>query len=113
MGDILKNDEIQDRRDPKHEIKDQRAKKLREHHLPVTDRRGHQRFDRAELKFFGKQSHGDERKNQHEGEPKEDRIEERLLYRVRNRALIHKRDLKIEIDAAHDQEKQQDDISDG
>src|SRR5205823_6522886 len=88
-SDLLKNYEIERGRDPKNEIKDQRAKKFREHNLPVTHGRGHERLDRAEFKFFCKQAHGYERKNQNKGKPEKDGIKKCLLHRVLDLALVH------------------------
>ena len=49
------------------------AKKFREHNLPVAHRRCHERLDGAELKFFGKQAHRDQRENENEREPEKRR----------------------------------------
>src|SRR6266436_2899087 len=84
-------------RDPKNYVENQRAKKFRKYYLPVTYRDSRQWLNRAELKFFSKQTHRDERKNQNKGKPKEDRVKKRLLYRVLHLALVHKGDLEIEI----------------
>ena len=112
MRDCLKDDEVKKRRNPKHHVENERAEKFCEHDLPVAHGRSHQRLDRAELKFLGEQPHGDERENEDEGEPEEDRVKERFLHRVGHRPLIHERDLEIEIDAAHEQEKDENDVSD-
>ena len=110
--DLLKNRKVKNRGNPQNQIKNQRAEKFRQHDLPIADRRRHERLDSAEFKFLGKQTHGDERKDQHEREPEEDRIKERFLHRILHRPLIHERDLKIEIDAAHQQKENQNDVGD-
>ena len=79
------------------DVENERAEKFREHDLPVAHRRGHERLDRAELKFLREQSHRDERKNQDEREPEEDRIEERFLDRIGHGPLIHEGELEVEI----------------
>ena len=63
MGDRLEEPEVNQRRQPEDQIEDQRAEKFREHDLPVAHRRGHERLDRAELKFLGEQPHRDEWKD--------------------------------------------------
>src|SRR6266702_3722348 len=108
-----KNPEVKHGRDPEDDVKDQRAEKLRKHHLPVAHGNGRKRLDGAELKFFGEQAHRDERKNQDECEPEEDRIKECFLNRVLNLALVHEGDLKIEINPADDQKKYQHYVRDG
>src|SRR5207249_6212493 len=113
MRYLGKDREVEQRRDPENEVKDQRAKKFREHHLPVAHRGGHEWLDRAELKFFGEQAHRNERKNQDEGEPEEDRVKERLLRRVLHWALVHEGNLKIKIDPTDDQEKDENDVGNG
>src|SRR5215813_3413733 len=104
------NPKIKQRRDPEDQVKDKRAKKFREHYLPVAHRHSRERLDRAELKFFGKQPHGDEGKNQNEREPEENGIEERFLDCVLHLALVHERDLEIKIDPADDQKKDHHDV---
>ncbi len=79
MRDRLKDPEIKQRWKPKHEVKNKRAEKFRQNHLPVAHRRSHQRLDRAELKFLREQAHRDQRENQNKREPEKDRIEKRLL----------------------------------
>src|SRR6266550_59374 len=106
------NPKIKERRDPEDQVKDKGAKKFREYYLPVANRRGRERLDSAELKFFGKQAHRDQRKNQNEREPKEHRIEECFLDRVLHLALVHERDLEIKIDPADDQKKDHYDVRD-
>jgi hypothetical protein len=107
-----KNRKVKQGRDPEDEIKDQRAKKFREHHLPVTDRRRHQRLDRAELKFLRKQAHCDKGKNQNEREPEEDRVKKSFLDGVLHLPLVHEGNLKIKIHPADEQKKNHDDIGD-
>ena len=85
MRDHLEDQEVEKRRNPEHEVKDERAEELREHDLPVAHRRGHERLDRAELKFLREEPHRDQRKNQDEREPEEDRVKEGFLDRVRHR----------------------------
>src|SRR4029077_7216583 len=99
-------------RDPENEVKDQCTEKLREYHLPVAHRRSSKRLNGAELKFFGEQAHRDQGKDQNECEPKEDRIEKRFLHRVLHLALVHEGDLKVKINSADDEEKDQHDVGD-
>ena len=106
------NPKIKKRRDPEDQVKGKGAKKFGEYYLPIPYRCGRERLDRAELKFFGKQAHRDQRKNQNESEPEKNRIKERLLDRVLHLALVHERDLKIKIDPADDQKKDHHDVSD-
>ena len=106
------NPKVKQRRDPEHQVKDKGAKKFREYYLPVANRRCRERLDGAELKFFGKQAHRDQRKNQNKGEPKEHRIKESLLDCVLHLALVHERDLEVKIDPADDQKKDHHDVSD-
>ena len=113
MRYLEKDREVKQRRDPEDEVKDQRTKKFRQHHMPVAYRGGHERLNRAELKFFREQAHRNERKNQNKGEPEEDRVKERLLHGVLHLALVHEGNLKIEIDPTDDQEKDENDVSDG
>ena len=80
MSDRLKDPEVNERREPEDHIKDESAEEFCQHDLPVADRRRHERLDRAELKLLREQSHGDQGKNQNEGEPEENRIEERFLH---------------------------------
>ena len=94
-----KDDEIEQRRKPENDVKKEGAKIFREHDLPVAHRRGHERLDRAELKFLREKSHRDERENENESEPEKDRIKERFLNRVGHRPLVHERDLEVKIDA--------------
>src|SRR3984893_4934064 len=112
MGDGLKDPEINQRRKPKDQVKNQRAKEFRQNHLPVTHRRGHERLDRAELKLLREEAHRNERKNQDKSEPEEDRIEKRLLDGILHGALVHERNLEIKIDPGHEQEKNENDVSD-
>ena len=107
-----KDREVKQRRNPEDKIKDQRTKTFREHHLPVTHRRRHERLDRAELKFLRKQAHCDEGKNQNESEPEEDRVKKCLLDGVLHLPLVHEGNLKIKIHPADEQKKNQDDIGD-
>jgi len=51
-----------------------------------------------ELKFFGKQAHRDQGKNQDECEPEEDRIEECFLDCVLHLTLVHEETWKVKID---------------
>ena len=113
MGGGLENDEVEQRWDPKNDVEKDRAEEFREHDLPVTHWRRHQRLDRAELKFLGEQAHGDERKNENEREPEKNGVKERFLDRVRHRALVHEGNLEIKIDPADDQEKNENDVGDG
>src|ERR1700737_2408291 len=113
MRDRLEKYEIEQRRNPEHDVKSKRAEKFREHDLPVAHGRGHERLDRAELKFLREKPHRDKRENQNEREPEEDRIEKSFLHRVSDRPLVHERNLKVEIDSADEQEKDKDDVGDG
>src|SRR5438552_15926741 len=106
------NPKIKERWDPEDQVKDKGAKKFREYYLPVANRRSRQRLDRAELKFFGKQAHRDQRKNQNQRKPKEHRIEECFLDRVLHLALVHERRLEIKIDPADDQKTDHHDVRD-
>jgi hypothetical protein len=103
---------INERGNPEDQVKDKGAKKFRQHYLPVANRHGRKRLNGAELKFLGKQAHRDQRKNQNEGEPEKNRIEERFLNCVLNLALVHERDLEIKIDSADDQKKDHHDVRD-
>src|SRR5206468_9502635 len=105
-----KNPKVKQCRDPENEVKKQCTEKLREYHLPVAHRRSSKRLNGAELKFFGEQAHRDQGKNQNECEPKEDRIETRFLHRVLHLALVHEGDLKVKINPADDEEKDQYDV---
>src|SRR6266699_2757465 len=111
-SDILKNYKIERGWNPENDIKDQRAKKFREHNLPVTHGRGHERLTRAEFKFFREQSHGDERKNQDKRKPEKDRIKKGFLHRVLDLALVHERNLKIKINSSDEQEENKNNIGD-
>jgi hypothetical protein len=113
MRDFLKDREVKQRRDPKNNVESERAEKFRKDHLPIVHRRGHEGLDCAKLKFFGEKPHRDERENQNEGEPKENRVKERFLHRVLHLALVHETELEIENDAADEQKKNQNDIRDG
>src|SRR4029077_3842081 len=106
------NPKINERRDPEDQVKHKGAKEFRKYYLPVAYRRSRERLDCAELKFFSKQTHRNQRKNQDECEPEKDRIKERLLDRVLHLALVHERDLKIKIDPADDQKKDHHDVRD-
>src|SRR4029077_9265851 len=66
------NPKVNQRRDPEDQVKHKSAKEFRKYYLPVAYRRSRERLDRAELKFFSKQSHRDQRKNQDECEPEKD-----------------------------------------
>ncbi len=112
MRDPLEDPKIKQRWDPEHDVEHERAEKLREHDLQIPHWRSHQRLNCAELKFLGKKTHRDQRENQYEREPKEHRIEECLLHRIRRRPLVHERNLEIKIDAAHQQKKHEDDVRD-
>src|SRR5436190_5605610 len=111
-SDILKNDKIERGWNPENDIKDQRAKKFRENNLPVAYWRSHERFNRAEFKFFREQAHGDKGKNQEKRKPEEDRVKKRFLHRVLDLALVHEGNLKIKIHAGNDQEKNENDVGD-
>src|SRR5438067_4934899 len=111
-SDILKNDKIERGWNPENDIKDQCAKKFREHNLPVAYWRSHERLNRAEFKFLCEQAHGDERKNQDKRKPEEDRVKKRFLHRVLDLTLVHERNLKIKIHAGNEQEKNENDIGD-
>ena len=110
--DSQKNPEVKQCRHPEDKIEHQRAEKLREYHLPVAYGGSSKRLNGAELKFFGEQAHRDQGKNQNECEPEEERIEECLLYRVLHLSLVHEGDLKVKIDPADDEEKDQHDVRD-
>jgi hypothetical protein len=110
---LEKNDKVKQRRDPENYVEDQRAEEFCEYYLPVAHRDSCQWFDRAELKFLGKQSHRDERKNQNEREPEKNRIEKCLLDRVLHLALVHEGDLKIKIDPANYLEEDEHDVRNG
>src|SRR5262249_18270908 len=112
IGNLEKNRKVKQHRDPKNYVEDQRTEEFREYYVPVTHRDSCQRLYRAELKFFGKQTHRDEGKNQNKGKPEENRVKECLLHRVLHLALVHERDLEIKIDAAHNQEKDEHDVGD-
>src|SRR5919106_2627150 len=107
-----KDRKVKQRGDPEDEVKDHRAEKFREHYLPVTHRRRHKRFDRAELKFLGKQAHCDEGKNQHESEPEEDRVKKSFLHGVLHLPLVHEGNLKIKIHPADEQEENENNVGD-
>src|SRR5947208_16115371 len=96
-SDILKNDKIERGWNPENDIKDQRAKKFREHNLPVSYWRSHERLNRAEFKFFREQAHGDKGKNQDKRKPEEDRVKKRFLDGVLDLELGNERKLKIKI----------------
>src|SRR5205823_5519815 len=81
--------------------------------FPVAHRRRHQRFDRAELKLLTEEPHCDQREDQDEGEPEEDRIEECFLNGVRHLPPVHERELEVEIDSAEEEEEEQNDVGDG
>src|SRR3954451_10610344 len=106
----FENEKVKCRRNPKDDVENEGAEIFREHDLPVTHGRSHEWFDGAEFKLFREEPHGDERKNENESEPKEDRVKECILNRVRDRPLIHKRDLHVEIESGDDQEKNEDDV---
>src|SRR5438105_1574276 len=111
-SDILKNDKVERGWNPENDIKDQRAKKFREHNLPVAYWRSHERLNRAEFKFFREQAHGDKRKNQDKRKPEEDRVKKRFLHRVLDLALVHERNLKIKINSSNEQEENENNIGD-
>ena len=110
MRDDLEDDEIEERWNPEHEIEDQCAEEFRKDHLPVAHRRGHERLDRAEFKFLREQTHRDQREDQDEGEPEENGVEEGFLHRIRHRLAVHEGELEVEIDAAQEQEENEDDV---
>src|SRR6266436_7687916 len=112
VRDLKEDGKVKERRDPEDYVEDQRAKKFCKYYLPVTYWDSRQWLNRAEFKFFSKQTHRDERKNQNKGKPEEDRVKKRLLYRVLHLALVHKGDLEIEIDPADYQEKDEHDVGD-
>ena len=107
-----KNPEVKHGWDPEDHVKDQRAEKLRQHHLPIVHGDSSKRLDGAKFKFFGEQAHRDERKNQDEREPEEDRIKKCFLNRVLYLAPIHEGDLKIEINPANDEKEDQHNVGD-
>src|ERR1700751_894397 len=107
-----KNPEVKHGRDPEDYVKHQRAEKLRKHHLPVTHGDSRKRLDGAKFKFFGEQAHCDERKNQDECEPEEDRIKKCFLNRVLHLAPVHEGYLEIEINPADDEKEDQHDVRD-
>src|SRR5205807_4463356 len=108
----LEDPEVKKRRQPENDVKNQGAEKLREHDLPVANRRRHERLDSAELKFLREQSHRDEREDEDEGEPEENRIEESFLDRIADRFPVHERELEIKIRARDEEKKEQDDVRD-
>src|SRR5260370_9726964 len=63
MRYLEKDREVKQRRDPEDEVKDQRTKKFRQHHMPVAYRGGAGRLKLAELKFFPQQVPRNARKN--------------------------------------------------
>src|SRR4030095_4464105 len=101
---------IERSRNPENDVEKEGAKIFGEDDLPVAHRRGHERFDRSQLKFLRKEPHRDEGENQNESEPEKDGIKEGFLDRIGDSPLIHKRDLKIEVDAADNEEKDKNDI---
>jgi hypothetical protein len=110
MRGSLENNEIERRRNPENDVEKEGAKIFGEHDLPVAHRRGHERFDRSQFKFLGEESHRDEGENQNESEPEKDGVKEGFLDRIGDGPLIHKRDLKIEVDAADNEEKDKNDV---
>src|SRR6266508_6310781 len=112
IRDLEKDGEIKQCRDPENYVEDQRAKEFCQYYLPVAHRDSCQWFNRAELKFFGKQTHRDEGKDQNKGKPEEDRIKKCLLHRVLHLTLVHEGDLEIKIDPADYQEKDEHDVGD-
>src|SRR6202043_423104 len=105
MCDLLKEKKVKQRRQPKNDVKNERAGKLSQHDLPVPHRSRHQWLDCAELKLLGEKSHSNERKDQDKGEPEKNGIKKRLLHRVLQLSLIHERNLEIEIHARDEQEE--------
>src|SRR5439155_23865447 len=77
-----KNREVQQCRDPRHQIKNQCTEKFSKHDLPIAHRRSHERLDRAKLKFLGEQAGRDEWEGQYKGEPEKEGSKKRLLERV-------------------------------
>src|SRR5438876_495480 len=57
VGDFKEDGKVKQRRDPENHVENQRAKKFRKYYLPVTYRDSRQWLNRAELKFFSKQTH--------------------------------------------------------
>src|SRR5205085_993658 len=110
--DLLKDREVEERWKPERDIKHERAEKFCQDNLQIPDRRGHECFDGAELKFLGKKTHRDQWKNQNERQPEKNVIEKRFLNRVARRALIHERDLKVVINPGDEQEKHDNDVTD-
>src|SRR3984893_18266960 len=98
MRDRLKDREVQQSQDPENNEEHKGAKKFRETYLPIVPRRSYERLNGAELKFLGKKPHRNKGKNQNKREPEKNRIKECFLHRIRHRALIHIRNLKIKID---------------
>src|ERR1700730_627789 len=113
MRACLKDREIQQSRDPENNVEHKGAEKFRENYLPIVHRCSHERLDGAELKFLGKKPHRNKGKNQNKREPEKNRIKECFLHRIRHRALIHVRNLKIKIDTAYQQEKNENNVGDG
>src|SRR5437667_12174068 len=109
LGDLLKDGEVEEGWKPERDVKHQRAEEFRQHNLQIPHWRGHERLDRAELKFFSEETHRDQWKNQNERQPEENDIEKRFLNRVRRRPLIHERNLQVVIDAGDEQEKHDND----
>ena len=106
----LENNEIERRRNPENDVEKEGAKIFGEHDLPVADRGGHERFDRSQFKFLSEEPHRDEGENQNESEPEKDGVKEGFLDRIGDGPLIHKRDLKIEVEAADNEEKDKNDV---
>jgi len=107
-----KNREVQQCRDPQHQIKNQCTEKFSKHDLPIAHRRSHERLDRAKLKFLGEQAHRDEWEDQNKGEPEKDGIKKRFLHRVLHLTLVHEGDLKIKVHSGDQQEKDKDYVGD-
>src|SRR5436190_2561586 len=110
MRYVLKNGEVEDGRDPKHQIKHQSTKKFCQHNLPVADRGGHEGLNGSQFKFLRKDAHRNKRKYQNEGKPEEHRVKKRFLHRIRYGALIHERDLEVKIYSANQKEKDENDV---
>src|ERR1700741_2227774 len=112
IRDFEKDGEVEQCRDPENYVEDQRAKEFCQYYLPVAHRGSRQRFNRADIKFIGKRTHRDERKNQNKAKPEEDRVKKCLLHGVLHLALVHEGDLEIKIDPADYQEKDEHDVRD-
>src|SRR5438309_12018867 len=114
----MSDEELEDQKvkkgwNPENKLEDESAEKFRQHYLPVSDRPGHKRFNRAQLKFLREQPHGDEWEYQDKSEPEKDRVKKCFLHRILDWPLVHERNLDIEVGSHHQQTDDQDDVGDG